>query len=121
MIDSGNEVNAMTPVYAAKLGFTTRKTRVEAQKIDGSTIDTYGMASARFSLQNSLGRVRFVEETLLLADTSREVILGMLFLSLNNADVKFAEKPEKLTWRSYGTAVLPTTSRVELIDKKRIC
>lgn len=42
----------------------------------------------------------------------------MLFLSLSNADIKFVEKSEKLTLRSYNTVeVLPTIRRVELIDK----
>ncbi len=46
-----------------------------------------------------------------------EVVLGMPFLALSNADVQFSA--EKLTWRSYTVAeVLPTTSRFELIDKK---
>ena len=46
-----------------------------------------------------------------------EVVLGMPFLALSNADVEFAEI-EKLTWSSYTAAeVLPTTNRVELIDK----
>ena len=41
----------------------------------------------------------------------------MPFLTLSNADVQFVEK--ELTWRSYTTAeVLPTTKRVELINKK---
>ncbi len=108
----------MTPAYAAKLGLTTQKSSVGGQKIDGSPQKTYGMASARFSLQDSQGRVRFLEETFLLADTSIKVVLGMPFLSLSNVDVEFAEL-EKLTWRSYTTAdALPTTSRVELIDKR---
>ncbi len=118
LIDSGSEVNAITPAYAVELGFTARKTSVGDQKIDGSPLETYGMASASFSLQNSLGRVRFFEETFLLADTSIEVVLGIPFLSLSNADVEFA-KLRKLTWRSYTTVdALPTISRVELIDKR---
>ena len=41
----------------------------------------------------------------------------MPFLILSNADVQFVEK--ELTWRSYTTAeALPTTKRVEFIDKK---
>ena len=41
----------------------------------------------------------------------------MLFLALSNADIQFAKK--ELTWRSYTAAeALPTTKRVELIDKK---
>ncbi len=50
LIDSGSEVNAMTPTYVAELGFTTRKTSVGAQKIDGSPLETYSMASASFLL-----------------------------------------------------------------------
>ncbi len=57
LIDSGSEVNMMTPAYAAELGLTTRKSSVGAQKIDGSSLETYGMASASFSLQDSLGRI----------------------------------------------------------------
>ena len=48
-----------------------------------------------------------------------EVVLKMLFLSLSNANVKFA-KLEKLTWRIYITVeALSTTSWVKLIDKKK--
>ncbi len=50
LIDSGIEVNAMTPAFAAKLGLSIRPTSVGAQMIDGSPIATYGMAVAAFSL-----------------------------------------------------------------------
>ncbi len=108
----------MTPAYATELGLTTQKTNVRAQKMDGSPLETYGMASARFSIQDSLGKIWFFEETFLLADTSMEVVLGMPFLSLSNANVEFTELG-KLTWRTY-TAVeaSPTTSWIKLIDKK---
>ncbi len=33
----------MTPAYATKLGFSARKTNVGAQKIDGLSLETYGM------------------------------------------------------------------------------
>ncbi len=107
----------MTPAYAAELGFTTRKTSIGAHKIDGLLLETHGMTSARFSIQDNVGRIRFFEETFLLADTSIEVILGIIFLTLSNVDFQFDTK--KLTWRSY-TAVeaLPTTSWVEFINKK---
>ncbi len=79
----------MTPAYAAELGLTNWKTSVGAQKIDSSPLETHGMTSARFSLQDSLGRVRFFEKIFLLADTSIEVVLGMPFLALSNADFQF--------------------------------
>ncbi len=81
----------MTPAYATKLGLTTQKTSVKAQKIHGLPLETYGMASARFSIQDSLGRVWFFEETFLLADISMEVVLEIPFLFLSNANIKFVE------------------------------
>ncbi len=118
LIDSGSEVNTMTLVYVAKQDLTTWKTSVEAQIIDGSPLTTHDMTSAKFLLKDSLKRVCFFEETFLLADTSMEVVLGMPFLSLSNADVEFAELG-KLTWRLYMAAeALPTPSRVEFIDKR---
>ena len=42
----------------------------------------------------------------------------MPFFTLSNANIQFAEK--ELTWRSYTTAeALPTTKRVELINKNK--
>ena len=116
LIDSGSEVNAMTPAFAARLGLSVRPTGIGAQKIDGSALRTYGMAIAGFSIQDKSGRARFFEETFLLADTSMEVVLGMPFLSLSNADIQF--DTESFTWRSYSAAeALPTTRQVELINK----
>ena len=43
MLNSGNEVNAMNPSYAKKLGFKVWKTNVEAQKINDSTLETFKM------------------------------------------------------------------------------
>ncbi len=77
------------------------------------------MTLARFSLQNSLGRVQFFKETLLLANNSMEVVLRMLFLAPSNADFQF--DIEELTWRSYTSAEgLFTTTQVKLIDKREL-
>lgn len=52
----------------------------------------------------------------MLADTSMKVVLGMLFFSPSNANFWF--NIGKLIWRFYTVAkALPTTSRVELINK----
>ena len=75
------------------------------------------MVLADFQVEDKLGKVRFFQETFLLADISAEVVLGILFLTLSNANIQFVEK--KLTWRSYTTAkALPTTKLVKLINKK---
>lgn len=57
MIDSGCEVNAMSPTDAAKLGLLVRKTDVGAQKMNGSYLETLGVAIAGFSLQDKLEMV----------------------------------------------------------------
>lgn len=75
------------------------------------------MVSADFSLQNSLGKVQFLEETFLLVNTSIDVILGMLFLAHDNINIQFST--EKPTWRSYILVeIWFITSWVELIEKK---
>lgn len=75
------------------------------------------MVIAGFQIQDKLGRVRFFQETFLLADISMKVVLGMPFLTLSNADIQFAER--ELAWRTYTAAeALPTTRRVEIIDKE---
>ena len=75
------------------------------------------MVIASFQVVDKLGRSRFFQETFLLANISMEVVLGMPFLTLSNADVEFAEK--KFTWRTYTTKkAFPTTCQVEIIDQK---
>lgn len=50
LVKSGSEVNAMTPVYAIKLGFAIGKTNIGAQKIDDSLWKTYNMTTTDFLL-----------------------------------------------------------------------
>ena len=91
MLNSGCEVNAISPAYAKKLGLKTWKINVGAQKIDGSALETFEMVIADFQVEDKSGRPRFFQETFLVADTKFEVILGIPFLKLSNADVSFGE------------------------------
>ena len=107
----------MSPAYTKRLGLKTRKTNVGAQKINGSAPETFGMVIADFKVEDKGGRPRFFQETFLVADTKFEVILGMPFLKISNADIAFGEKT--LTWKSYTTnKALPSTERVQLVDLK---
>ena len=97
----------MNPDYAWKLGFKIRRTNIGAQKIDGSALETFGMVIADFQVEDKTSRPRFFQETFLVADTKFEVILGMAFLKISNADVSFSEGT--LMWRTYTTnKALPT-------------
>ena len=81
----------MNPDYTWKLGLKIRRTNIGAQKIDGSALETFGMVIANFQMKNKASRPRFFQETFLVANIKFEVILGMLFLKISNADVSFSK------------------------------
>ena len=67
LVDSGSEVNAMTPAYAAKLGLQVRKTEIGSQKIDGSIGKLY------------LGPIHLVDPG---STRSTQIYLGVLLIHL---------------------------------------
>ena len=77
----------MTQAYAKQLGLRSQKTDVRAQKIDGSSLVTFGMVIAGFQVEDKLDRAQFFQESFLLASTSMEVVLEMSFLTLSNANL----------------------------------
>ena len=89
LLDSGSEVNAVHLTFANELSLPIKPTDVEVQKIDGTTLETYRMVVAAFSVEDKANRVRFFEETFLVANVSPEVVFGMPFLTLSGADVDF--------------------------------
>ena len=89
LLDSRSKFNAMSQVFAHQLGLTIWKTNVGAQKIDGTTLEIYGMVVSIFSMLDKDSRERFFEESFLLADVKQEIILRMLFLTMSNANVDF--------------------------------
>ena len=92
LINSGSEVNAMTPAYTKKLCPRTQRTDVRAQKIDESSLDIFRIVIAGFQVLDKEDRTWFFQKTFLLANTTIEVVLGMLFLTLSNTDIQFVEK-----------------------------
>ena len=117
LLDSGSKVNAMNPDYAWKLGLKIRRTNIGAQKIDSSALETFGMVIADFQVEDKASRPRFFQKTFLVANTKFEVILGMFFLKISNANMSFGEK--RLMWRTYTTnKALSTTKQVQIIDLK---
>lgn len=77
----------MTPIFVAKLSLVVQKTDVDAQKIDGLLLVTYGMILADFLVQKKLGKIWFFKETFLLVDISIKVVLEMFFLTFSDANV----------------------------------
>ena len=108
----------MSPAYVEKPGLKTWMTNVKAQKIDSSALETFKMMITNFQGEDKDGRPRFFQETFLVTNTKFEVILGMPFLKLSNADMLFGKGT--LTWKSYTIHnVLPTTKQVQLIDLQK--
>ena len=117
LFDSGSKVNAINPDFARKLGLKVQKTNVGAQKIDSFALETFGMVIADFQVEDKANRLRFFQETFLVANTKSEMILGMPFLKISNADMSFGKKT--LTWKTYTTnEALLTTEQVQIINKK---
>ncbi len=79
----------MNQVFASQLGLKIWKTNVRAQKIDDTTLKTYGMVVSTCSLLDKDDRERFFEESFLLADIKPDIVIGMSFLTMSNTDVDF--------------------------------
>lgn len=87
LINSRSKVNVMTLAYISKLGLKVWSTNMRAQKINNSTLKIFGMVLANFQINNKLRKSRFFQETFLVTNTSIEVILKILFLTLSNTDI----------------------------------
>ena len=92
LLDSSSKVNAMHPAFAERLGLVVRTTNASAQKIDGTSLETYRIVVAAFLVTDQANRVRFVEETFLVANVSPDVVLVVPCHILSDADVNFLKR-----------------------------
>ena len=92
----------MVSSYTKELGLQVQKTNIRAQKIDASTLVTYGMVITGFPIQDKFGKARFFQETFQITDISLEVVIQILFWTLSKVEVHFVEK--ELTWKTYTIA-----------------
>ena len=117
MLNSGNKVNAINLNYTRKLELKIWKTNIKAQKIDSSTLKTFGIVIADFQVEDKASRPRFFWKTFLVVNTKLKVILRMLFLKINNADMSFGERI--FIWKTYTiNKTLPIIKQVQIIDPK---
>ena len=89
LLDSKSEVNTMNLAFASQLGLKIRKTNVGAQKIDGTTLETYGMVVSTFSMSDKNGTERFFEKSFPLTEVNLEIVFEIPFLTMSNANVDF--------------------------------
>ena len=75
------------------------------------------MVIADFQVEDKASRPRFFQETFLVVNIKFEIILGILFLKISNADISFGEKT--LMLRTYITMeALSITEQVQMINPK---
>ena len=118
LFDSGSKVNTVHLTFTKKLGLPIRPTDVGEQKIDGITLNIYGMVIATFLVTDKANQVRFFEETFLVANISPKVIFGMPFLTLNSTNIDFLD--QKLWYRTYIIEKAFLTIRyIKLMGKKK--
>ncbi len=79
----------MSQVFASKLGLKIRKTNIRAQKIDCIILEIYKIVVSTFSVLDKDGKERFFEESFLLDNVKSDVVFGMYFLTMSNADIDF--------------------------------
>ena len=79
----------MSQVFASQLGLKIRKTNVRARKIDDTTLVTYKMIISIFFMSDKDVKKKLFEESFLLAEINPDIMLGILFLIINNVDVDF--------------------------------
>ncbi len=99
----------MSQTFAHQLGLKIWKTNIRAQKIDGSTLEIYGMVVFTFSVSDKDGRERFFEKSFFMADVKPDIVFRIPFLTMSNADVNFQAR--NLQWRSYITRDIISTTR----------
>ena len=87
LINSDCKVNAITLIYTAKLGLKVQKTDIDTQKINNTSLETYGMAITAFQIFNKLDQTWFSKEAFLLVDISMKMVFDITYLTFNNADV----------------------------------
>lgn len=79
----------MCQVFALQLGLKIWKINAEAQKINGTTWETYKMIVSTFFVSDKDNKKRFFEKSVLLADVKLDIFLGMSLLTMSNTNVNF--------------------------------
>ena len=90
LIDLENKVNVIHLFFAKQLGFPIRPTDIGEQKINSITQDIHRIVVTAYLVVDKVNRIRFFQETFLMANVSPEVVFKMLFLTMSNVDADFS-------------------------------
>ena len=92
---------------------------VATQKINSTTLETYGIVVAAFLVTDQIDRIRFFEETFVVTNISPDLVFGMSFFILSGADINFLKK--NLWWRFYTIKkAFLIAKRIEVVEKREL-
>ena len=92
MLNNSSKVSVIDLGSAKKLDLKIKKTNVGAQKIDGSTLEIYGIVITNFQIEDKTSRPRFFKKTFLVTNTKFEMIVKMFFLKISNINLPFGKE-----------------------------
>lgn len=87
LLNSSSKANLVSQGYASELPLKIKDTLWRLAIINKHQINTQKMVITRFEAINSLDHTQYFEETFLIANVLQPVVLGILFLKLENLDV----------------------------------
>lgn len=82
----------MSLSYIWKLSLKIWKTNIEAQKINNSVLESFGIIITNFQVEDKVGKFWYFQKFFFLFDTKFKVILKIFFLKLSNIDILFNKK-----------------------------
>ena len=74
-------------IFEKELGFVVQSINISTQKINSTTLETYGIVVAIFWIIDQANKVRFFKKTFLVASVNPDVVFEMLFLTLSDVDI----------------------------------
>lgn len=89
LLDLRREVNAMSQAFVIQLGLKIQKTNIGAKKIDDTILKTHKMVVSTFFILNKDDKKRFLKESFSLINIKPDIVFGISFLTISNADVDF--------------------------------
>ena len=89
LLDSKSKVNIISQAFIIELGLKIRKTNIDTQKNNSTTLKIYRIIVSIFSISDKDDREKIFEKNFLLADIKLDIVVEILFVTISNTNVNF--------------------------------
>ncbi len=89
LLNLRSEVNIISQVFTLYLNLKIEKTNTRIQKIDDTTLKTYKIVIFTFFVLDKDDKVRFFEESFLLANVKSNIVFKLFFLTISYTNIDF--------------------------------